>query len=291
MSDLRAMFALLALPLAQVHAQSEAALRREFEGISVVARIDMPGTSSGVNVYPESSVPVDFPDVAGKLKKYGTAIRTGDAVMVTKVKVKDDLIEFQLGGGGYGTLGDDMGSTPSGNTQVGKTAAEKALEDSIKRTTGSSEKRRMERRLNDLRAARERDNARARAEAAQAEEVREANLRTRRIEGGSRFNIRYPDGVPAAALTPEAIRQALSRYLDFPGSPAPAAAASSAGAATLRKGLTLEEAERLLGPAVTASESEECALKVMTRTYRKDGQRTTARFVAGVLVEYTITPE
>jgi hypothetical protein len=30
---------------------------------------------------------------------------------------------------------------------------------------------------------------------------------------------------------------------------------------------------------------------VMTRSYRKDGHRTTARFVAGVLVEYTITPE
>jgi hypothetical protein len=56
-------------------------------------------------------------------------------------------------------------------------------------------------------------------------------------------------------------------------------------------GMTLEEAESLLGPAITASESEECALRVMTRTYRKDGQRTAARFVSGVLVEYTISPE
>jgi hypothetical protein len=287
----RALLVLFALPFTQASAQSEAALRRAFEGTSVIARIDMPGTSSGVNVYPESSVPVDFPDVAGKLKKYGTAIRTGDAVMVTKVKVKDELIEFQLGGGGYGTFGDDMGSSASGTTQAGKTAAEKALEDSVKRTTSSSQKRRMEQRLDDLRASRERDNARARAEAAQAEEVRQANLRARRIEGGSRFNIRYPDGVPAAALTPEAIRQALSRYVDFPGSPTPALATPPGGSATLRKGLTLEEAERLLGPAVTASESEECALRVMTRTYRKDGQRTTARFVSGVLVEFTITPE
>ena len=273
------------------HAQSEAALRRAFEGTSVVVKVDMPGTSSGVNVYPESSMPVDFPDVAGKLKKYGTALRTGDVVMITKIKVKEDLIEFQLGGGGYGTFGDDMGSSASGATQVGKTSGEKALEDSLKRTASSSEKRRMERRLDDLRATRERENARARAEAAQAEEVREANLRARRTEGGSRFNLRYPNGVPAAAITPEAIRLALSRYVDFPGSHEPVGAAAPAGSATLRKGLTVEEAERLLGPAVTAAESEECALKVMTRTYRKDGQRTTARFVSGVLVEYTITPE
>ena len=41
----------------------------------------------------------------------------------------------------------------------------------------------------------------------------------------------------------------------------------------------------------TATESDECSLRVMTRTYRKDGQRTMAKFVAGVLVEYTISPE
>lgn len=52
MCDSRALLALLALPLSPVHAQSEAALRRECEGTSVIARIDMPGTSSGVNVYP-----------------------------------------------------------------------------------------------------------------------------------------------------------------------------------------------------------------------------------------------
>jgi hypothetical protein len=34
-------------------------------------------------------------------------VRRGDQVLVTKVKVKKDLIEFQLGGGGYGTFGDD----------------------------------------------------------------------------------------------------------------------------------------------------------------------------------------
>jgi len=86
----------------------------------------------------------------------------------------------------------------------------------------------------------------------------------------------------------------LPRYVDFGGgaAAAPAAeAAAPAGATTLRKGLLLEEVERLLGPAATATESDDCGLHVMTRTYRKGGQRTTARFVSGVLVEYTITPE
>jgi hypothetical protein len=282
----------LALPWTRGVAQDEAALRRAFEGQSVVLKIDMPGTSSGVNVYPDRDMPVDFPDVASKLKKFGTAIRTGDAVMVTKVRVKDDLIEFQLGGGGYGTFGDAMGEGGGGATEVGETPAEKALRDSIRHETNSGTKRRMQRDLDALRSTRERENSQARSAAAQAEEIRQSNLRGRRIEGGSRFNIRFRGGVPPEALTPDGLRALLSRYVDFGSATAAAAqAAAPTGASVLRKGLLLEEVERLLGPAITASESDDCALHVMTRTYRKDGQRTTARFVSGVLVEYSITPE
>jgi hypothetical protein len=286
---------LLAVSTAPVQAQNEAALRRAFEGQRVVVRIDMPGTSSGVNVYPSQDMPVDFPDVAEKLKKYGTALRTGDPVMVTKIKVKDDLIEFQLGGGGYGTFGDDMGNSGGGGGEVGETNAEKALRDSIGRSTSVGQKRRMQRDLDELRNERERDNARARSDAAQAEEVREANLRGRRVEGGSRFNIRYRNGVPPEALTPEGLQAALGRYVDFSGGSSQLAAGPAPGATTgpttLRKGLTLEEAERILGPASTASESTECSLRVATRSYVKAGQRTTARFVSGILVDYTVSPE
>jgi hypothetical protein len=288
-----AVLLLAAVPF-QMQAQNEAALRRAFEGQSVIVRIDMPGTSSGVNVYPSQDMPVDFPDVAEKLKKYGTALRSGDAVMITKIKVKDDLIEFQLGGGGYGTFGDDMGNSGGGAGEIGETNAEKALRDSIGRTTSVGQKRRMERDLDEMRNRRERENSRARADAAQAEEVREANLRGRRVEGGSRFNVRYRSGVPPEALTPEGLRAALSRYVDFGGNQ-PQVAGGGGGSASsatgIRKGLTLEEAERILGPAGTATESTECSLKVATRTYVKAGQRTTARFVSGILVDYTMSPE
>jgi hypothetical protein len=282
---------LAALLPARLNGQNEAALRRAFEGQSVTVKIDMPGTSSGVNVYPARDMPVDFPEVAERLKKYGTALRTGDAVMVTKIKVKDDLIEFQLGGGGYGTFGDDIGNSGGQAGEMGETRAEKALKDSIDRTSSVGQKRRMQRDLEELRSERERENSRARSDAAQAEEVREANLRGRRVEGGSRFNIRYRDGVPAEALTPQGIRAALSRYVDFRDAAPETAAGNSPGVTTLRKGLTLEDAERILGPATTATESTECALKVATRTYMKDGQRTTARFVSGILVDYTTAPE
>ena len=285
---------LLSVPLVGAQAQNEAALRRAFEGTSVVVRIDMPGTSSGVNVWPGQDMPVNFPDVAANLKKYGTALRMGDAVMVTKVKVKDDLIEFHLGGGGYGTFGDDAGNSSGGTREVGETNVEKALKDSIDHSTSSGQRRRMQRDLDELRSTREQQNSRARSDAAQAEEIREANLRGRRVEGGSRFNLRFRAGVPPEVLTPEGLRQALSRYLDFTGGVSPPVnnlASTGGTGGTLRKGLTLDDVERMLGPAVTATESEACSLHVMTRTYRKDGQRTTAKFVSGVLVEYTISPE
>ena len=294
MRSLSAAAVLLAISTAQVQAQNEAALRRAFEGQRVIVRIDMPATSSGVNVFPNQEMPVDFPDVAEKLKKYGTALRTGDPVMVTKIKVKDDLIEFQLGGGGYGTFGDDMGNSGGGGGEVGETNAEKALKDSIGRSTSVGQKRRMQRDLDELRNERERENARARSDAAQAEEVREANLRGRRVEGGSRFNVRYRNGVPPEALTPEGLQAALSRYVDFSGGSSQQAAGpapGATGATTLRKGLTLEEAERILGPASTASESTECSLRVATRSYVKAGQRTTAKFVSGILIDYTVSPE
>ncbi|MFN5581990.1 hypothetical protein [Gemmatimonas sp.] len=46
-----------------------------------------------------------------RIKEFGTALDVGQQVMVTKVVVKGDShIEFQLGGGGFGTLSDDAGT-------------------------------------------------------------------------------------------------------------------------------------------------------------------------------------
>ena len=92
-------------------AQSEAALKSYFEGQHVLVRLDMPGTSDGVNVFADGKRPLDFGAYRDDLKKYGTAIHAGQSAMVTLVKVKKDLIEFQLDGGGYGTFGDDTSTT------------------------------------------------------------------------------------------------------------------------------------------------------------------------------------
>src|SRR3954454_19498080 len=80
--------------------QSEAVLREYFEGRTVKVKIAMPGTEDGVDVYPGTARPLDFPRHAARLKANGTALKSGDEALVTKVKLKAKLIEFQLDGGG-----------------------------------------------------------------------------------------------------------------------------------------------------------------------------------------------
>ena len=88
-------------------AQSEDALRAFFEGKRVVLKIDMPGTSDGVDVRADAAAAVDFRRLGDRLRTFGTALHENESVTVTLVKVKKDLIEFQLNGGGFGTFSDD----------------------------------------------------------------------------------------------------------------------------------------------------------------------------------------
>src|SRR5262245_22405146 len=92
-------------------AQNEAALKAFFEGKRVTVRIDLPGTSDGIDVQAGERNAINFKDYRNNLKRYGTSIYAGDTSTVTLVKVKRDLIEFQLGGGGYGTFGDDTSTS------------------------------------------------------------------------------------------------------------------------------------------------------------------------------------
>ena len=98
----------LAAPAA---AQSEADLKSAFEGKRVTLRIDMPGDSDGVDVHADAKRAIDFNKYKDALKRYGTAIHAGETAVVTLIKVKKDLIEFQLGGGGFGTFGDDTSTS------------------------------------------------------------------------------------------------------------------------------------------------------------------------------------
>lgn len=279
-----------------LQSQNEATLRQTFEGQTVAVKLDMPGTDDGVNVYPKRSTPLEFPKVANALKEYGTAIRSGESQMITKIRVKKNLIEVHLGGGGYGTFS-DMAGGPShiSTTEVGKTSRERQLEDALKKEKDKNKRKTLQRELDDLRAERSRENSRAQADAEQANRAADADERQRRAQGGSRFNIRFDEAVPAKYLTPEGVMLALEKYVTFSAVNAAAAPADTAaaeepldGVSSLKKGMSLAEVERLLGPAAEATSADVGGLTVLIRTYMTEGQRVRTRFANGVLVEYTV---
>lgn len=213
-------------------------------------------------------------------------------MLVTKVKVKKNLVEFQLGGGGYGTFGDDAGANvyvPSAT----KSEREKNLEKDLEKTTDPTQRRKIREELDGLKREREREDARNAAEAAQATQAKEANVRQRRLEGGSRFNLRYNPVVPAEALTPDGVMRALAEYVDFSsllaGNAQGADVRAAGGPAELRKGLSVEEVDALLGRPETIAQRAEGTLTVGTSTYRTRDRRVTAEFVEGVLIRFTIT--
>jgi hypothetical protein len=203
----------LAVPLvARDRDRDHAFLRDFFEGRRVTVRIDMPATSDGVNVH-LGRRPINFDEYRNDLRRYGVALRAGESVMVTLVKVKDDLIEFQLGGGGYGTFFDDT-DTSANIPFIEKSERERTLERRLRDEDDRDRRRQMQRELDGLRDRRERENHRIRAERERLSEYKRDRLASRRLQAGSRFNLRYRNRVPSD-LRPEDIMAALAEYVDF----------------------------------------------------------------------------
>lgn len=288
------------LVASHAYAQSEAALKEYFEGQTVVVKIDMPATQAGIDVYADASRPLKFDEYTARVKATGIALRTGDSVMITKIRVKDKLIEFHLGGGGYGTMGDDTSGSVYAPSE-GKSKREKDLERDIKTESDSGRKRRMQSELDDLRNGRAREDRRNQAAAAAATEGKKQRIAEQRLHSGSRFNIRYQDGVPPGVTT-GGIMAALADYVEFPftdrvtrpgktdASPAaarPSAAVPRAGA--VYKGMTWQQAQDVLGNPDKTSDRMEGTLKVTTAIFTRDDQRIEAEFVEGVLIRYSIS--
>lgn len=263
----------------------------------------MPGTEEGVDVYPGTDRPLDYPRYADRLKDHGTAIRAGDDAMITKIRVKAKHIEFHLDGGGYGTMSDET-STSVRVESTPKSRREKNLEAELKRETDPVKRREIKEELDDLENDREREDSRNRAEVADAEEQKKENLRQRRLEGGSRFNVRYRDLLPEAVLTPKGLEAALAENVTFPSLPVNTVASNDReepvkrddlGTAPPppsglpRKGMSAREVGDLLGEPVQTSERPEGTLRVVTRTYRSGDGQVSAEFVEDVLVRYSVT--
>lgn len=90
---------LVSLLFLTISAQGQSAkeLQVFFEGKQVVLRIDMPATTSGVNLYPERSRALDYREYSERLKTHGTALKAGSIASINQLKVKSNHLELQLG--------------------------------------------------------------------------------------------------------------------------------------------------------------------------------------------------
>ena len=285
-------------------AQNPDALSPYFEGKQVTVKIDMPGTQKGVDIYPNRQPTLDAKSYGDRMKQFGVSLRNGDTVMVTKVKVNKDNVEFQLGGGGYGTAGDNT-DTAVHFTPADKSDREKELENQLNNESDPDRRRSLQRELDHVRSDRARRDAYNHARAEDDAAMRTQQLDMKRQQGGSRFNIRMDTRKMGDSLTPQVIESALAQYVSFsgdaPGGPAVVSApGGSPGLAVrpsdqgdpaqgLKKGMTREQVEALYGPAVEAHDRTENGMSMTSCTYQSKDERVQADFVNGVLVQYSVS--
>jgi hypothetical protein len=297
---------LLFVAASAAQAQSEDSLRQFFEGKRVVLHQDMPATQLGVDVAVgwngEGQMALDA--YSRNLRTYGPSLTNGSTALVTKVKVKGDTIEFHLDGGGYGVFGDIVDPTVSW-TPVPKSDREKELERQLDRENDRHERERITRDLDEVRHRRERENDRRRHQAEAQTAVNAQNIAVKRQRAGSRFNLRFPSKLAPDQLKADLVTRALSQYVSYPwlerGRPAgpgrppsarpPLAApppAADAGA-SLKKGMSVADVERLLGQPRRRAERMEGSLKLQVLTYETATEVVEAQFLDGTLVKYTFS--
>ncbi len=305
MSRLPISLALLSLAASPALAQGEAALKNAFMGRQVAIRVDMPASHKGVDLRFDRDVPFDLKENGDRIREHDAALQAGDVIQVTYIKVKGDLIEFHLGGGGFNWFSD---TTTKSTTTSGKTVRETDLEKEIRNETDRDRKRRLERDLEDLRRDRQARDERANRDVEEYNQrARERDMQ-RALKSGSRFNLRFKKNVPSDALTPEGFERYLDPWVDFSGrstrraaAPSSSSASSSHSASSTsinrtpqnrdwKKGTPRREMEDALGrPRRERSCPGDSALDCKIATFDDGGDEIEATFVEGVLVRFSTT--
>ena len=264
-------------------------------GKEVVLKIDMPGTQQGVDLNFNKDNPMNWKAYSNRLKSAGTAIRKGDTARVTAVVVKNDRIEFQLDGGGFGTFGDDTNATVVPKT-IDKSNYEKQLERDISNTTDPDRKRQLQRDLDRERSRRERQEADARAAAQVASQIKAQQIADKRMGGGSRFNLRWQGSIPPDQKNPDAVMKLLADYATLVGPqqvsaspPAQDAVAAVPATAHLKRGMKMEEVTNLFGQGHQLSQSvSPDGLKTQVFEYSSGDRQVDVTYVEGLVVRYSI---
>jgi hypothetical protein len=212
----------------------EDALRSFFLGKQVRLKIDLPATHKGIDLQLDRAEPMNWREYSERLRRFGIALRKGEHVTVTAIVVKKSMMELHLNGGGFGTH-KDRSFTSESAPRVEKTSEEARLEKEVKRETDPKRREKLQRRLDSVRSEREPEQSRRDGEAYDRTEARREALR---MDGGSRFNLRWKAPVATIGVTPDYVMIKLQRYIDFSeleGSQAPRALSCLYWRATLRE--------------------------------------------------------
>ena len=289
-------------------AQDAAALQQYFNGKQVLVKIDMPGSQKGIDLRFNKPTPMDWKEYSGRLKQFGVAIRGGDVSRVTSVNVKKDMIEFQLDGGGFGTFGDDTKTTVDAK-QVDKSDYEKQLEQDIANTDDPDRKAQLQRDLDRERARRSREQQANDRDAQYASQMKAQQVASSRMQGGSRFNLRWNGSIPAQDLNPQAIEQLLAEYIDFnpndiANAPQPGYGPPNGGGyngngnggppagdatAQLHNGMSMNDVAALFGQGRTVSDSTQNGMRTEVLEYVSGDRRVQVTYVNNVVVQFNIS--
>jgi hypothetical protein len=290
---------ILALCGQQLRAQNQDTLAHYFVGKEVLVKLDMPGTQQGIDLRFNKDTPMNWKEYSNRLKSSGVAIHKGETARITAFVVKNDRIELQLNGGGFGTFGDDTSTTVAPKV-VDKSNYEKQLEQQIANTTDDDRRAQLQRDLDRERARRERQNQDNQAAANVASQIKAQGVADKRLQGGSRFNLRWSGSIPVDQQNPDAVMKLMADYLSF-GSPQQQAAAAPAmpnnggdaaipATAQLKRGMKIEEVSGLFGPGKQVSESVSSdGLKTQVFEYSSGQRNVDVTYVEGLVVRYTIS--
>jgi hypothetical protein len=283
--------ALLAVPAASD--QNEDALRSALVGKYVTVKIDMPASHKGVDLRFDKEEPFNLGEHFARIKEFDVAIREGDRVPITYLKLKDDLIEIHLAGGGFNWTSD---KTTQSFSSSSKTSRESDLEKRIKSETDRQRKRELQDELDDLRRQRERRDDRRRREVEEYNIAASERDHSKALRSGSRFNLRFKKNVPQGALTADGVLDYLTKWATTSsgsaprggGGPAPRAGADNLD--WLRKGLLRDDVNKRLGRARSegSCKSGDSGSDCRVATYASGDDEVEVTYVEDVVVKFTI---
>ena len=286
--------------------QNESRLEQALVGKVVEVLIEMPATSKGLEIYPESTHK-SLNNRTKRIDYSGVALYPHDRVRITKIKQKRKHIEFQLAGGGSSWSGDspvapETIAKSERHLQVEKVLTSTLFPDSTIQIT--QDRKALEYELKDLEYERAKAQRKSEQVAAIKTQVRNSENSVRRNQAGSRFNIRYDHKVRARELTASSVMKALQTYINFNPTLTELYMQNSflrpmeiplifnlPELELVSKGMSIEEVIEKMGFPNNNSDEIIGGLKKTTCTFENSEYRIDAVFVEKVLVKYWIQPK